>query len=105
MGHTSVFWTYHSLRRPCLPYAHPPCRSCLFLPRIVIVGLWLLTTWFVGVFSTLLWPILGFLFAPTTMLWYSVVINVFGGTWDVVSLAGLAVAVVLDLSPAAGRGS
>jgi len=75
----------------------------LFVPRIVIVGLWLFTTWFVGVFSTLLWPILGFLFAPTTMLWYSVVTNVFGGTWDVVALAGLAVAVVLDLSPAAGR--
>jgi len=75
----------------------------LFIPRVVIIGLWLFTTWFVGVFGFILWPILGFLFAPTTLLWYTVVINVFGGTWDMIALGGLAVAVVLDLSPAAGR--
>ncbi len=75
----------------------------LFIPRLVIIGLWLFSTWFVGVFATLLWPLLGFIFAPTTLLWYSVVVNLMGGTWDVVALIGLAVAIMLDLSPAAGR--
>ena len=105
MGYASVSWTYVPSVGHAFPMPILLAVLALFLPRIVIVGLWLLTTWFVGVFSTLLWPILGFIFAPTTMLWYSVVINVFGGMWDVVSLAGLAVAVVLDLSPAAGRRS
>ena len=42
-------------------------------PRILILALWFFSTWFGGVFDSLLWPILGFIFAPTTLLWYSAV--------------------------------
>jgi len=48
-----------------------PCLFALLAllaPRIVIVVLWFFTTWFRGVFDNLLWPILGFIFLPTTML-------------------------------------
>ena len=75
----------------------------LIFPRVVIVGLWLLTDWFVGVFEGLLIPVLGFLFLPTTLLWYSVVVNVFGGEWGLVQYIGAAVAVMIDLSPASGK--
>lgn len=83
-----------------------PCLvavAALLFPRIVIAGLWLLTDWFVGVFEGLLIPILGFLFLPTTLLWYSVVVNVWGGEWDLVQIVGTVIAVLIDLSPASGR--
>lgn len=75
----------------------------LFIPRVVIVLLWFFSTWFEGVFETLLWPLLGFIFAPTTMLWYSVVQNIYGGAWDTLQLVVLAIAVFIDLAPASGR--
>ena len=75
----------------------------LFVPRILIVVVWFFTDWFTGVFEGLLLPILGFLFLPTTLLWYSVVHNVYGGVWDAVPIIGMVIAVALDLSPAGGR--
>ena len=83
-----------------------PCLAALLAliaPRVTIVALWLLTTWFRGVFETQLWPILGFLFAPFTLLWYSAVANWWGGVWGGWQIAGLVVAVLLDLSPSRGR--
>lgn len=70
----------------------------LFLPRVVIVGLWFLTNWFSGVFTTWLWPVLGFVFMPYSVLWYSAVTNLFGGAWSPFALVGMVVAVLLDLS-------
>jgi hypothetical protein len=75
----------------------------LLTPRLVIVLLWLFTNWFRGVFDSVLWPILGFLFAPTTMLWYSAVQHWFGGQWSLWPVLGLIVALVIDISPARGR--
>lgn len=75
----------------------------LFVPRVVIVLLWLFSTWFEGIFETILWPLLGFIFAPTTMLWYSVVQNVYDGMWGALQLVVLVIAVLIDLSPASGR--
>lgn len=75
----------------------------LFIPRVVIVLLWLFSTWFEGVFETLLWPLLGFIFAPTTMLWYSAVQNVYDGVWGTLQLVVLVIAVLIDLAPASGR--
>lgn len=69
------------------------------MPRLVIIGLYLLTNWFNGVFQTLLFPLLGFLFMPVSMLWYSAVHHWFNGQWDVLQIAGMVVAVLLDLSP------
>lgn len=83
-----------------------PCLvvlAALLVPRLTIAGLWLLTTWFRGVFDGLLWPVLGFLLAPFTLLWYSVVANWHGGEWGPWQLAGLAVAVLLDLSPSRSK--
>jgi hypothetical protein len=83
-----------------------PCLLALLAlvtPRLVIVLLWLFTTWFRGVFDSVLWPILGFLFAPTTMLWYSAVQHWFGGQWSLWPVLGLIVALVIDISPAKGR--
>jgi hypothetical protein len=69
----------------------------LLFPRVLIVILWLFTDWFSGVFNSLLWPVLGFLFLPITMLWYSVVINNFGGQWTTVNIILMVVAVVVDM--------
>ena len=76
----------------------------LFVPRVVVVGLWLLTTWFQGMFESMLWPILGFFLAPTTLLWYSVVVNVYDGEWGVLQIVIGVIAVVIDLSPASEAG-
>lgn len=71
----------------------------LFMPRLVIIGLYLMTNWFNGVFQTLLFPLLGFLFMPVSLLWYSAVHHWFNGQWDVLQIAGMVVAVLMDLSP------
>ncbi len=81
--------------------------SCLLIllalvtPRLVMVLLWLLTHWFDGLFATPLWPVLGFIFLPTTLLWYTAVQHWYGGSftgfWPI---AGLVIALLIDLSPA-----
>lgn len=75
----------------------------LFTPRLVVALLWFLTNWFSGMFSTILWPILGFIFLPTTLLWYSVVQHWFGGQWTLWPVVGLVIALLIDVSPAGGR--
>ena len=69
----------------------------LLFPRVLIVILWLFTDWFSGVFNTLLWPVLGFLFLPLTMLWYSVVIKNYGGQWTAFTIIVMVVAVLIDM--------
>lgn len=83
-----------------------PCLlgiAALLGPRIFLLVLWLLTDWFAGMFTSLLWPVLGFLFLPTTLLWYSAVQHWFGAVWSTVPVIGLVVALAIDVSPAAGR--
>ena len=83
-----------------------PCLAvvvALVAPRLTIVALWFLTGWFRGVFDGILWPILGFFFAPFTLLWYSAVANWWAGAWGPWQIAGLVVAILLDLSPAKGK--
>lgn len=70
----------------------------LFAPRFVIVALWLASNWFDGVFETRLWPILGFLFLPFTLLWYSAVVNWFNGEWNWWQVLILVIAIISDLS-------
>ncbi|MDF1503030.1 hypothetical protein [Roseisolibacter sp. H3M3-2] len=80
-----------------------PCFVALLAlatPRLVIVALWFLTSWFRGLFDHALWPILGFVFAPLTLLWYSAVQHWYGGQWGTWQLVGVAVALVLDGVPA-----
>ena len=74
----------------------------LVTPRIAIALLWFFSDWFVGLFSSLLWPVLGFLLMPTTLLWYSAVQHWFGGQWTLWPVVGIIVALLIDLSPAGG---
>ncbi len=70
----------------------------LFVPRILSAYLWYSTLWFTGVFDTKLWPILGFIFMPYTMLWYSAVVNWYGGVWGLWQIVILVVAILADIS-------
>ena len=82
---------------------------CLFVllalitPRLAIVLLWLFSNWFTGMFSSLLWPLLGFIFLPTTFLWYTAVQNWFGGEWTLWPIVGLVFALMIDVSPASKK--
>lgn len=83
-----------------------PCLFAVFAlltPRLVIVVLWFFTTWFRGVFDSLLFPILGLIFLPTTLLWYTAVQHWFGGQWSLWPIVGMVVALMIDISPAGGR--
>ena len=75
----------------------------LLAPRILILLLYFFSSWFDGLFANLLWPILGFIFLPTTLLWYTVVQNVYDGVWGGLQILGLIVAVLIDGSPASAR--
>jgi len=83
--------------------------SCLLVlialtaPRVLILLLWLFTRWFNGMFGSALVPVLGFLFLPTTLFWYSAVQNWFGGNWAFPQILGLIVAVLIDASPATAK--
>jgi hypothetical protein len=68
-----------------------------FAPRLFSIYLYFFTGWFAGVFQTKGWPILGFIFLPRTMLWYSVVSHWFGGQWGVWQYVLLVVAILIDL--------
>lgn len=66
-------------------------------PRLLSIYLYFFSGWFAGVFETRGWPILGFIFMPRTMLWYSVVANWNHGTWAFWQYAVLVIAILLDL--------
>lgn len=70
----------------------------LFMPRLLSLYVWWATEWFTGVFETQLWPILGFIFMPYTMLWYSVVHHWYGGAWGVLQIVVLFAAIIADIS-------
>jgi hypothetical protein len=83
-----------------------PCLLTLIAlaaPRLVIVLLWFFTRWFAGIFPGILWPILGFLFLPTTLLWYTAVQHWFAGQWTFWPVVGIVIALLIDLSPASGK--
>jgi hypothetical protein len=74
----------------------------LVTPRLVVALLWFSTRWFEGMFSSLLWLVAGFIFLPTTLLWYSAVQRWFGGQWTLWPVVGIVVALAIDLAPARG---
>lgn len=83
-----------------------PCFLVLLalaLPRLTIALLWFFSSWFHGLFDSILWPILGFVFLPTTLLWYTAVQHWFGGAWTLWPIVGIVVALLIDLSPAKRR--
>ena len=70
----------------------------LFVPRLVAIYLYFLTNWFQGVFETQLWPVLGFIFMPYSMLWYSAVVNWYSAEWGMWQIGIMVIAVIADLS-------
>jgi len=69
----------------------------LVAPRLVILLLWFFTEWFGSVSDNFVLPILGFIFLPYSFLWYSAVINWYGGDWGFMQIAIMVVAVMFDL--------
>lgn len=51
----------------------------LITPRVVMVLLWLFTNYLSRAFESFIWPLLGFIFLPTTTLAYAVAQNSFKG--------------------------
>lgn len=83
-----------------------PCLFALLalsIPRVLTAYLWFFTHWFEGVFHGLLWPLLGFFFAPTTLLWYTTVHNVWQGHWGFWQIVVLIGAVMIDFSPSTSK--
>jgi hypothetical protein len=83
-----------------------PCLLALVAlvtPRLAVALLWFFSHWFEGMFTSLLWPILGFIFLPTTLLWYSAVQHWFHGQWTFWPIVGIVLALAVDVSPAGGR--
>ena len=83
-----------------------PCLFAILAlgaPRVVVVILWLFTHWFSGIFHIALWPVLGFIFLPTTLLWYTAVQHWWGGQWSLFPIIGIVIALLIDLSPATSR--
>jgi len=72
----------------------------LLAPRLVVALAWFFSNWFHGLFPSPLWPVLGFVFLPTTLLWYSAVQHWYGGQWTAGPIIGLVIALLIDISPA-----
>jgi len=53
--------------------------TLLMGPRMVIFLTWLLSGYFGQAYKSNLWPFLGFLFLPYTMLCYAIAVNSLGG--------------------------
>lgn len=75
-----------------------------FFPRIVILVLYFLTSWFSAAFDGILLPLLGFLFMPISLLAYGIVSYFYGAAWSGVPLIIMVVAIALDLG-LIGRGA
>lgn len=60
--------------------------AVLAIPRTIMVVLWIFSSYLSQAFGTWVWPLLGFLFLPTTTLGYAVAENRYGGvrSWGLV---------------------
>jgi hypothetical protein len=85
-----------------------PCLVALLAlvtPRLLIFLIWFFSNWFRGMFPSAVVLILGFIFLPTTLLWYTAVQHWFAGQWTFWPVVGVVIALVIDVSPARGRRS
>lgn len=81
-----------------------PCFVALiafFFPRVAIVLIWLLSDYLGRAYLTVLWPLLGFVFAPFTTLAYALAINS-NGSVSGFYLVLVIIAVLLDLGHLGG---
>ena len=69
----------------------------LLLPRVALVGIFLLTNWFARAFGTWIWPLLGFVFMPyATLAYMTAIVN--AGRVTPGWLVLIIVAAVVDIS-------
>jgi hypothetical protein len=83
-----------------------PCLLAILAlatPRLVILLVYFFSNFFNGIYHGVLWPCLGFIFLPTTFLWYTAVQRWWGGQWTLWPVVGIVVALLIDMSPASGR--
>jgi len=69
----------------------------LLVPRVLMVFIWLLTNWFGRAFTTVIWPLLGFIFMPyTTLAYMAAMLNnkSLSGWWLALFIAAVAVDVL-----------
>lgn len=89
---------------PCTNYySAMPCFVvviALFLPRLAIALLWLFTNYLHAAYATILWPVLGFFFAPYTTL--AVAVAYHSGGVSGVYLILVIIAVLADLGALEG---
>jgi len=68
----------------------------LFFPRVIIVVLYFLSSFFTGVYDSILIPILGFFFMPVTLIAYTYAIKTVG-PGSTSGIVIIAIAVIIDL--------
>ncbi len=76
-----------------------PCCLAIFAlaaPRVVIALLFLFSRYLHDAYDTAIWPIVGFLFLPTTTLAYALAVNQVGGVTGLY-LVLVVIAVLIDL--------
>jgi hypothetical protein len=79
----------------------------LMLPRLALVLLALFKTTYLvpGAFASLIWPVLGFFFAPYTTLAWAFAMNANGGAVNGIYLVLVIIAVLADLGVLGGAKS
>lgn len=77
----------------------------LFMPRVVLVLIFLFSNYLGQAYQTLLWPLLGFLFMPLTTLAYAWAWHFGGGNVSGLGLFIVILAVLVDLGLLGGSGS
>ena len=79
----------------------------LLTPRFVVVVVWLFSDYLNRAFESGWWPVLGFVFLPTTTIAYAVARNSFttqGGGLEVFGVIAIMIGVALDLGLLGGSG-
>jgi hypothetical protein len=83
-----------------------PCLLVLLAlvtPRLLIFLIWFFTHWFRGMVPNIIVLILGFVFLPMTLLWYTAVQHWFAGQWTFWPVVGMVLALMMDVSAARPR--
>jgi hypothetical protein len=83
-----------------------PCLLVLLAlvtPRLLIFLIWFFTHWFRGMVPNIIVLILGFVFLPMTLLWYTAVQHWFAGHWTFWPVVGMVLALMMDVSAARPR--
>lgn len=77
-----------------------PCLlGCLALsfPRFILLVVWLFSDYLEQAYETKVWPVLGWIFMPTTTLAYAFAMHVGEHRWTPLGIGAVVVAVLIDL--------